>query len=50
MPSQLCLPGIAAPPPETDRLFFALLPDSSAARKFMVLRARFGMRMTFSAG
>jgi len=33
MPSQLCLPGIAAPPPETDRLFFALLPDSSVAQR-----------------
>ena len=37
MPSQLCLPGIAAPPPETDRLFFALLPDSSAALKIQGL-------------
>jgi RNA 2',3'-cyclic 3'-phosphodiesterase len=33
MPSQLCLPGIAAPPPETDRLFFALLPDPAAAQE-----------------
>ena len=33
MPSQLCLPGIAAPPPETDRLFFALLPDPTAAQE-----------------
>lgn len=35
MPSQLRLPGIAAPAPETDRLFFALLPDDAAAREIL---------------
>ncbi|MGH8251201.1 MAG: 2'-5' RNA ligase family protein [Steroidobacteraceae bacterium] len=32
MPSQLPLPGIAAPAPATDRFFFALLPDETAAQ------------------
>ncbi len=32
MPSQLRLPGITAPAPATDRLFFALLPDPTAAQ------------------
>jgi 2'-5' RNA ligase len=32
MPSQLRLPGIAAPAPATDRLFFALLPDPATTR------------------
>jgi len=35
MPNQLRLPGIAAPAPETDRLFFALLPDDAAAQKIL---------------
>ncbi len=35
MPSQLHLPGIAAPAPETDRLFFALLPDDAAAQEIL---------------
>ena len=39
MPSQLSLPGIAAPAPATDRLFFALLPDPTAAQEIQ-LRAR----------
>lgn len=33
MPSQLRLPGIAVPMPATDRLFFALLPDPTAAQE-----------------
>jgi 2'-5' RNA ligase len=32
MPSQLCLPGVAAAAPATDRLFFALLPEPAAAQ------------------
>lgn len=35
MPSQLHLPGIAAPAPQTDRLFFALLPDVAAAQEIL---------------
>ena len=35
MPSQLRLPGIAAPAPETDRLFFALLPDDAATQEIL---------------
>ena len=33
MPSQLCLPGMAAPAPATDRLFFALLPDAATSQQ-----------------
>jgi len=35
MPSQLDLPGISAPAPETDRLFFALLPDDATAQEIL---------------
>ena len=35
MPSQLHLPGIVAPAPETDRLFFALLPDDATAQEIL---------------
>lgn len=35
MPSQLSLPGIAAPTPPTDRLFFAVLPDDATAQEIL---------------
>lgn len=45
MPFQLHLPGIAAPAPETDRLFFALLPDDAAAHE--ILRCGQGIQRTY---
>ncbi|APA84602.1 2'-5' RNA ligase family protein [Paraburkholderia sprentiae WSM5005] len=46
MPEQLWLPGLEAPPPPTDGLFFAVYPDASTAAAI----AKFAQQLCAEAG